>query len=149
MDHMCFVLEETGAMFTGDNILGHGNSVVVENLGRYMKSLDVMRENVHSAAIEVGYPGHGAVIEDLPSKVTVYTRHWETREKMVTSVFLGANTTKKSFLTTREITAHLYGPAMDAMAGPFIAQVLSKLAEEGKVGFTVLAQEKKWFLLRN
>jgi len=144
---MSFVLEETGAMFTGDNVLGHGNSVVVENLGRYLKSLHVMRNKVYSSEIKVGYPGHGAVIEDLPSKLTVYIRHWETREKVVTSAFVGANTTTRSFLTTREITAHLYGAALDTMVGPFIAQVLSKLAEEGKVGFTVLGQEKKWFLL--
>jgi hydrolase len=147
MDHMCFVLEETGAMFTGDNVLGHGNSVVVENLGRYMKSLHVMTENVRIEGIEVGYPGHGAAIEDLSSRLVVYTRHWETREKVVKSAFVGANTTRRSYLTTREITAFLYGDDMDAMAGPFVAQVLSKLAEEGKVGCTISGQEKKWFLL--
>jgi hydrolase len=144
---MCFVLEETGTMFTGDNVLGHGNSVVVVNLGRYLKSLHVMTENVLRAEIKVGYPGHGAVIEDLPSKLMVYTRHWETWEKVVKSAFVGVNKTARSFLTTREITAFLCGDALDTMVGPFVRQVLSKLVEEGKVGFIVSGQEKKWSLL--
>ncbi|KAK1036464.1 hypothetical protein LTR74_018853, partial [Friedmanniomyces endolithicus] len=40
-DHICFVLEEEGAMFTGDNILGHGTSAV-EDLGLFMSSLHKM-----------------------------------------------------------------------------------------------------------
>ena len=134
-------------MFTGDNILGHGNSVVVENLGKYMRSLELMKNHIHTQDIQVGYPGHGAVIEDLPSRLTLYMRHWETREKRVMSTFLGNGAAPKSLLTTREVTAHLYGAASDAMAGPFIAQVLSKLAEDGKIGFIMVDQEKKWFAL--
>ncbi|KAG0153322.1 hypothetical protein PDIDSM_5173 [Penicillium digitatum] len=45
-DHMCFILEGSGAMFTGDNVLGHGGSVVVEDLGQYMKSLKSMTQKV-------------------------------------------------------------------------------------------------------
>lgn len=42
-DHMCFVLEEEAALFTGDNVLGHGFTVV-EDLGLYMPSLDIMKD---------------------------------------------------------------------------------------------------------
>lgn len=145
LDHMCFVLQETNTMFTGDNVLGHGNSVVVENLGLYMPSLKVMKEEAQAHGIAIGYPGHGAMIEDLPSKLTVYTRHWETQEKFVISAFAGANANAR-LLTTRQITADLYGADSYAMMGSIIAQVLSKLSDEGKVGFTVLGQDKKWFL---
>ncbi|KAJ5374199.1 hypothetical protein N7517_006205 [Penicillium concentricum] len=146
-DHMCFVLEESGAMFTGDNVLGHGGSVVVEELGRYMKSLKVMTRSVRNEDLTIGYPGHGAVIEDLPAKLIVWSRHWEMREKKVLSAFMGVNARTRASLTTREIIACLYGPELEAMAGPFIAQVLSKLADEGKVGHAVGGQEKKWFIL--
>ncbi|KAJ5976891.1 hypothetical protein N7501_000233 [Penicillium viridicatum] len=146
-DHMCFLLEDSGAMFTGDNVLGHGGSVVVEDLGRYMKSLKVMTQSVRNEDIAIGYPGHGAVIDDLPAKLIIWSRHWEMREKKVLSAFIGGNTKRRAPLTTREIIGCLYGPDMEAMAGPFIAQVLSKLADEGKVGFAVAGQEKKWFML--
>lgn len=147
LDHMCFVLEETSTMFTGDNILGHGNSVVVEKLGKYMQSLQVMKNIIHTKDMKVGYPGHGAVIEDLPSTLTVYMRHWEMREKRVMSTFSNNIAKPRSSLTTQEVTAQLYGAASSAMAEPFIAQVLSKLAEEGNIGFIVMGHEKKWLAL--
>jgi glyoxylase-like metal-dependent hydrolase (beta-lactamase superfamily II) len=49
-DHMCFILEEENAMFTGDNVLGHGTSAV-ELLGTWMSSIKVMGS--HNCA--VGY----------------------------------------------------------------------------------------------
>ena len=52
-DHMAFVLEEENAMFTGDNVLGHGTAVF-ENLSLYLDSLSRMREEFHGRA----YPGH-------------------------------------------------------------------------------------------
>ncbi|KGO75402.1 hypothetical protein PITC_080880 [Penicillium italicum] len=146
-DHMCFVLEESGAMFTGDNVLGHGGSVFVEDLGKYMKSLRSMTQSVRFEEITVGYPGHGAMIDDLPAKLIVWSRHWELREKKVLSAFVGSNAKKRAPLTMREIIVCLYGPEMEAMAGPFIAQVLSKLVDEGRVGLAGAGQEKKWFLL--
>lgn len=134
-------------MFTGDNVLGHGGSVVVEDLGSYMKSLKSMTQSVRYEEIRVGYPGHGAVIDDLPAKLMVWSRHWEMREKKVLSAFVGGKIKIKAPLSMREIIACLYGPEMEAMAGPFIAQVLSKLVDEGKVGLARAGQEKKWFLL--
>jgi hydrolase len=134
-------------MFTGDNVLGHGGSVVVEDLGPYMNSLQVMTRSVRNEEITVGYPGHGAVIEDLPAKLIVWSRHWEIREKKVLSVFMKSNAKTRAPLTTREIIACLYGPELEAMAGPFITQVLSKLAGEGKLGLSVTGQEPNWFML--
>lgn len=134
-------------MFTGDNVLGHGNSVVVEDLFSYMESLQTMKQSVQVEDLKIGYPGHGAAIEDLPAKVAIYSRHWEAREKLVLSAFVGTKTKNRASWTTRDVTVHLYGAAMDAMAGPFIGQVLSKLAEEGEVGFTLVGKEKHWFRL--
>ncbi|CAG7926096.1 unnamed protein product [Penicillium olsonii] len=147
LDHMCFVLEETETMFTGDNVLGHGNSVVVEDLGRYMASLKRMKNNIENEDMQVGYPGHGAVIEDLPSKLTVYMRHWETRERVVMAAFKKPGTNARSLFTTSEVTRHLYGPEMEEMARPFVSQVLSKLSEEGKISFAPMGDKKKWFAI--
>src|SRR6266480_4179685 len=56
-DHMSFILEEEQAMFTGDNVLGHGTSAV-EDLGTFMASLQKM----HAQNCAIGYPAHGATI---------------------------------------------------------------------------------------
>ncbi|RHZ47435.1 Zn(II)2Cys6 domain-containing transcription factor nscR, partial [Aspergillus thermomutatus] len=74
VDHMCFLLEEENALFTGDNVLGHGYSVAPD-LGRYMESL----ERMAGLGCGLGYPAHGAVIDDLPGKLEEYIRHKETR----------------------------------------------------------------------
>ncbi|KAK1561226.1 hydroxyacylglutathione hydrolase [Colletotrichum navitas] len=64
-DHVCFVLEEENAMFTGDNVLGHGTSAV-EHLGIYMQTL----EKLKAKGCMVGYPAHGDIIVDLGAKIT-------------------------------------------------------------------------------
>ena len=53
MDHMSFVLDEENAIFTGDNVLGHGTAVF-EDLTWYLDSLLRMRGQFHGRA----YPGH-------------------------------------------------------------------------------------------
>ncbi|OGE51850.1 hypothetical protein PENARI_c012G09775 [Penicillium arizonense] len=143
-DHMCFVMEENGAMFTGDNVLGHGTSVALEDLKTYMESLRIMTHDMRAGGLKIGYPGHGAMIEDLSASLMVYTRHWEMREKRVLAAFAEGN--GMAMLTTREVTASIYGPGMDALAGPSIMHVLLKLHEEGTIDFTVVGQEKKWFM---
>lgn len=143
-DHMCFVMKENGAMFTGDNVLGHGTSVAVEDLKLYMESLRIMTHDMRAGGLKIGYPGHGAMIEDLPTSMMQYTRHWEMREKRVLAAFSERSGT--AMLTTREVTANIYGPGMDELAGPSVMHVLLKLHEEGTLDFTIVGQEKKWFL---
>ncbi|THC87008.1 hypothetical protein EYZ11_013545 [Aspergillus tanneri] len=63
-DHICFELEEENALFTGDNILSHGQSVF-EDLGLFTKSLwDMANPNC-----QLGYPAHGDMLRDLPQKM--------------------------------------------------------------------------------
>ncbi|RYP11699.1 hypothetical protein DL767_011020 [Monosporascus sp. MG133] len=82
-DHTCFVLEEENALFTGDNVLGHGYSVA-EDLGAYTASLRLMA----SLGCTVGYPGHGAVIRDLPRKIAIYIAQRDSREQLVYSTLV-------------------------------------------------------------
>lgn len=80
-DHMAFVLEEENAMFTGDNVLGHGTAVF-EDLQMYMTSLKQMRDQFSSRA----YPGHGSVIEDGRKRISEYIEHRHQRAREVLSV---------------------------------------------------------------
>ncbi|KAB8213220.1 beta-lactamase-like protein [Aspergillus novoparasiticus] len=81
VDHMCFVLEEENAIFTGDNVLGHGYSVA-EDLEAYTASLRLMA----SLKCAVGYPGHGDMISNLPQTIAKYIAQRASREKQIYAV---------------------------------------------------------------
>ncbi|KAK4099892.1 Metallo-hydrolase/oxidoreductase [Parathielavia hyrcaniae] len=92
-DHTVFVWEgeegeegeeREGAVFTGDNVLGHGTSVF-EDLGLYVGSLERMAGLYPAGGGGGGkaYPGHGAVVEDGSDKIAEYIRHRAQREEQV------------------------------------------------------------------
>jgi glyoxylase-like metal-dependent hydrolase (beta-lactamase superfamily II) len=83
-DHMAFILEEEDAMFTGDNVLGHGTAVF-EDLSAYMDSLERMKEQFAGRA----YPAHGEVIKDGKAKIREYIAHRKEREEQIINVMKG------------------------------------------------------------
>lgn len=151
-DHMCFVLEEENAIFTGDNVLGHGFTVV-EDLKSYMISLDVME----GQKCAIGYPGHGVVIDDMPEKMHEYKGQKVRREQAIVSAMErfkkrmdGPSQGSKASVTVRDVVGAVHGfvpPEISALAlEPFTKEVLWKLAEDRKVGFELKGGEKRWFL---
>ncbi|EFR03597.1 hypothetical protein MGYG_06591 [Nannizzia gypsea CBS 118893] len=155
VDHMCFVLEEENALFTGDNVLGHGFSVA-QDLGCYMDSL----RNMSALACGLGYPAHGAIIENLPGKLDEYIQHREGRERMMLSTLTkelvqgqerrGEGT--KGGLTLNEIVISIYGrlpqEVIEKALAPSLLQVLWKLTEDRRVGFKPGDPLKRqWFAL--
>ncbi|KAL9603664.1 MAG: hypothetical protein Q9219_000983 [cf. Caloplaca sp. 3 TL-2023] len=149
-DHMAFVLEEENAMFTGDNVLGHGTAVF-EDLRTYMTSLGRMKEQVTGRA----YPGHGAVIDDGKKRIAEYIEHRLQREREVLSVLAKAREATKlsntdaslqegashdfqkaGARTAMEIVKIIYKDVPENLHEPAahgVVQVLQKLAGEGKV----------------
>jgi hydrolase len=145
VDHMCFLLEEENALFTGDNVLGHGYSVVMD-LAVYMNSLDYMA----AKGCATGYPGHGAKIANLPAKMHEYIHHNEVRIQKVLSALTWKGTGMKGGMTLQEIIRSIYGDVQGDIAdyalAPFLTQILWKLAEDGKVGFSPGEPKKaRWF----
>ena len=127
-DHMSFVLQEEGAMFTGDNVLGHGTAVF-EDLKVYLQSLHNMRGQFAGRA----YPAHGAVIEGGPQKISEYIAHRQQREEEVLRAlkdFKGdANPMDIVKVVYRDVPENLHEPAAGG-----VRQVLGKLEVDGKVG---------------
>ena len=81
-NHLCFALEESGALFTGDHVMGWSTSVVIPpdgDMGDYMASLDKLmaREDLryHSA--------HGAAIEKPRQLVRGMIGHRRQRETQI------------------------------------------------------------------
>ncbi|KAL8637985.1 MAG: hypothetical protein Q9228_004817 [Teloschistes exilis] len=151
-DHMCFVLEEENALFTGDNILGHGYTVV-EDLGTYMKSLARMRDQ----RCDSGYPAHGVKIDDMPRKVKECIQHKERREKEIFSALIGnkakmvrTGQSGRGSLNLRELVCELHGEVsnelFETMLELFTTEVLWKLAEDRKVGFELSDGDRRWFV---
>lgn len=146
-DHMCFILEEENGMFTGDNILGHGSSAV-EELRIYMETLRKMQ----SQNCAVGYPAHGAVIRDLPGKISGELAQKLRREMQVLQALKDVQHQGSGVasLSLSELVTVIHGDGLDeevkSMAlEPFMDEVLRKLAEDGKVAFQVKRGKKKWF----
>ena len=134
-DHVALILEEESAMFTGDNVLGHGTAVF-EDLATYMKSLESMEGEFSGRA----YPGHGAVIEDGKKRVREYRTHRAQRELQVLRELGrrrdeggGRGTDPKSSMEIvrivyKDIPENLHQPAEGG-----VIQVLTKLMKEGRV----------------
>jgi hydrolase len=153
IDHMCFLLEEENALFTGDNVLGHGFSVV-QDLAQYMKSLARME----TLGCVAGYPAHGARIDNLPAKMQEYINHNEFRVQQVFSALSWnkdvASVTRagRAGMTLPEIVRSIYGDVpvdlVENAITPFMSQVLWKLAEDRKVGFeSGDSRKRRWFRL--
>lgn len=149
-DHMCFALDEENALFTGDNVLGHGYSVV-EDLGTYIESLHTMEDQ----QCQFGYPAHGERIVDLPAKMAEYLRHKEMRVRQVYTALLQNRShgqgDGKGGMAAADIVKILYGKVPDDVSEmalePFLNQVLWKLAEDRKVGFRP-GKTRIWFAAR-
>jgi glyoxylase-like metal-dependent hydrolase (beta-lactamase superfamily II) len=150
-DHICFILEEENAMFTGDNVLGHGTAAV-ELLSTWMSSLRTMQ----SHHCTIGYPAHGEVIADLPAKISGELAQKERRERQVLQTLnrvkgqeMSAGRGKGS-VTVKQLVTAMHGNGIDEQVRemalePFMDEVLRKLAEDGKVAFEVRGGTKRWF----
>jgi glyoxylase-like metal-dependent hydrolase (beta-lactamase superfamily II) len=144
-DHMCFILEEEQAMFTGDNILGHGTSAV-EDLGTFMVSLQKMA----AQNCRTGYPAHGVTLTNLPAKVAVELNNKWRRERQVIEGLGRVRSRVMKSITVKDLVTEIYGESLDEdtrtlALEPFIDEVLRKLADDSKVAFEIRGGKKKWF----
>lgn len=161
-DHMCFVLREEDALFTGDNLLGHGTTVV-ENLGTYMATLRTMRD----LACIKGYPAHGALLPDLRAKIREQLEQKLRRERRVVASLrairdkerrgAGAGGGGGKGIGLTELVEVVYGDYMsratrETVLEPVTEEILEKLEAEGRV--RVVGEEakgggkgKKWVLV--
>ncbi|GGY42758.1 MBL fold metallo-hydrolase [Parvularcula lutaonensis] len=128
-NHLCFVLEEEGALFTGDHIMGWATTVVAPpdgDMRSYMKSLDLLLERRD----RVYYPTHGAPITDPLPFVEAVREHRLGRdaailreleagarsiEELVEAIYVGLNPALK-IAAGLNVKAHLDGHVSDGTA---------------------------------
>lgn len=81
-NHMAFVLEQAGAIFVGDHVMGWSTTVVAPpdgSMNDYMESLRRLGERPESLYL----PGHGGAIAQGPAFVERFLRHRQSRETAI------------------------------------------------------------------
>ena len=81
-NHLCFALEETGALFTGDHVMGWSTTVVAPpdgDMADYMASLD----KLHAREDRVYYPAHGPAVHKPKQLVRGMIGHRRLRERQI------------------------------------------------------------------
>jgi glyoxylase-like metal-dependent hydrolase (beta-lactamase superfamily II) len=95
-DSLSFVLPESGALLTGDTVLGRGTTVVAHpdgRLGAYLDSLARLEELVEARGLTDLLPGHGPARRNPLDVVRFYRRHRAERlEQVREAVAAGART---------------------------------------------------------
>ncbi|MGX7953686.1 MBL fold metallo-hydrolase [Tsuneonella sp. HG249] len=84
-NHLCFALEESGALFTGDHVMGWSTSVVVPpdgDMAAYMASLD----KLYARGDRVYYPAHGPQIDNPRQLVRGMIGHRRQRENQIVRI---------------------------------------------------------------
>jgi glyoxylase-like metal-dependent hydrolase (beta-lactamase superfamily II) len=128
-DHLCYVLEEENNLFSGDNVLGIGTTVIPAtsgDLGDYMNSLErVLAESPTSI-----YPAHGPKIEAGTEKIQQYIEHRLARERQVLEALTAGDRDIMSMVKRIYIG---YPENLHSAAGQSVTSHLTKLEREGIV----------------
>lgn len=129
-NHLCYLLEDAGLLFTGDHLM-QGSTVVIGppdgSMGDYLRSLGrLQKEPVSRIA-----PGHGLVIEDAQAEIVRIIAHRLQREAKVVERLGRANSATIDTLVTSvydDVDSRLHPVAKSSL----LAHLL-KLEQEGRV----------------
>jgi glyoxylase-like metal-dependent hydrolase (beta-lactamase superfamily II) len=136
-DQVCVEIAETGAVLTGDHILGEGTTVIAwpdGDLGQYLASLQRLRQ----LQPRVLYPGHGEVIADPIARIDELAAHRAQRtEQIVAALQAGAE-------TVADIVTAVY-PDLDERLRPAAGRsVNAHLAELERQGRALHGTGERW-----
>jgi glyoxylase-like metal-dependent hydrolase (beta-lactamase superfamily II) len=128
-DHLCFLLPDDGAVFTGDLILGRGSSMVTYpegDVAAYLRSLERLAA-LHPTML---FPGHWDPVTDAQSKIEEYRKHRLDREAQVLAEV------RRGPGSAAELTRRVYGELDDKLivaAEMTLRAHLRKLVDDGAV----------------
>lgn len=131
LDHLAFRIE-SGAVLTGDHVLGRGTSVVTHPEGDVVAYLESLRR-VHDLGPSALYPGHGPELTQDPMAVLdFYLAHREFREQQIVSLLSDA---PQAISALVEIIYAAVPRALWPAAEQSTRAALAKLAAQGRVQF--------------
>ena len=128
--HLCFYEERTGALVTGDNIVGLGSVLISAPEGdmrAYLNSLERLRSLPH---LTVLFGGHGPAMGNPLAKIDEYINHRLEREANILKAV------REEARTPAEIVARVYTdvpPTAHQMAERAVLAHLEKLSADNLV----------------
>lgn len=127
--HFCFHIPVRGAVFTGDMILGEGDTTWVGEypggVAEYLASLD----RLEALDARILYPGHGKPLRDPAAAIARFRRHRLKRIDQVRRAIPATGGTD-----VRTLTRHVYGdlpPDTFEMAASGVVAILDYLSGSG------------------
>jgi glyoxylase-like metal-dependent hydrolase (beta-lactamase superfamily II) len=128
-DHLCFLLEDSAAIFAGDLVAGIGTVVIIPPEGDLVDYLASLRRllTLHPAQL---LPAHGPPIDDPDSLLEEYLAHRAEREQQVLAGLA------RGPITIDALVAEIYAevdPQLHGMAAQSVLAHLLKLEREGRV----------------
>jgi glyoxylase-like metal-dependent hydrolase (beta-lactamase superfamily II) len=81
-DHLCFAVEGSGVLLSGDHVMGWNTSVIAPpegNMGDYMRALELLQDRDDRAY----FPGHGGQIAEPQRMVKAFLLHRRMRENAI------------------------------------------------------------------
>jgi glyoxylase-like metal-dependent hydrolase (beta-lactamase superfamily II) len=128
--HLCFYEEITGAIITGDLVVGIGTVVIDPPEGNMKHYFDSLRRLLALPRLSVLFPAHGPAIGAAREKIEEYIEHRTMREdKILAAIKAGAT-------SPHEIVEAAYtdvNPAMWGLAERSTVAHLEKLEEESRI----------------
>jgi glyoxylase-like metal-dependent hydrolase (beta-lactamase superfamily II) len=140
-DHLAFHLPQTGALFTGDAVLGRGTSFIDPpdgDLAQYLRSLTRMQE----LRPKLLYPGHGPIVFRAAAKLQEYVDHRAEREAQVLACMAHGPATIMEMVGT--IYAD-YPEEVHPLAARSVLAHLLKLQAEGRVDKEGKGLDAEWY----
>jgi glyoxylase-like metal-dependent hydrolase (beta-lactamase superfamily II) len=142
-NHLCYLLEQTQMLFSGDQLV-QGFTVVIAppdgNMRAYLRSLDRLR----SLDIAILAPGHGYLIGEPQTEIERLLHHRLTREDKVRTALVeaGGSATLQMLLPRvyDDVSSALYGVAERSLLAH-----LEKLVEDGELR----SADQHWSLLNS
>lgn len=139
-NHLCFALEESGALFTGDHVMSWSTSVIAPpdgDMSDYMASL----QKIYDRHDRVYYPAHGPQVDKPQQLVRGMTGHRRQRERQILRLI------EESPAKVEDMVPRMY-QAVDRALWPAAGRsVLAHLIDLERRGMTMRADEV-WSLAR-
>jgi glyoxylase-like metal-dependent hydrolase (beta-lactamase superfamily II)/8-oxo-dGTP pyrophosphatase MutT (NUDIX family) len=128
-NHLCYLLEETGMLFTGDHVM-QGSTVVINPPDGDMRAYLASLEKLLGEDIAIFAPGHGYLIGAPHKEVNRLVAHRLAREAKVAAALKG-----RGAATLDELVSAVYddvSPKLHPVAMRSLSAHLDKLVAEGR-----------------